>query len=554
VDPSGVERPPGVAPRAEDAPGASTLLDGHPGDGAGRSTDEEHSSSRHRRLRWLAAAALALAVAAVLAVVLFGSGTSGHHGADTGVPAGDTTASVTRRTLSESSTVNGTLGYGTTLELYDRIGGTFTWLPSVGAVVGRGGTLWRIDDLPVVLMYGSVPAYRMLKEGVSDGPDVTELNENLIDLGFDPYAAITDDESFGEATTTAVKRWQKADGLPETGEVELGRVVFAPGARRITDVKVTLGQDPPGATTPTGTTTPTPAATTPTGTTTPTPAATTPTGTTTPTQPATSPAANEPGAGKSPPKKSGSKSPHKRQGSAGKDKEKPAKAEPAEEAPTKEAPTKGAPTKEGPAKEAAAKEKPAKEEAAKDDPDKDSPSGESGKGSPSGESSAGAGEVVLTTTSTRQLVQLKVKPEQQQLARLGETVTVQLPSGGQAAGHVTQVGTVASESSSSGDEGKGSPSGESGESTIPVTIALDHAVAHLDEAPVSVELVKGIRREVLTVPATALIATAGGGYAVEALERDRRVTVPVTPGIFAGGYVQVEGAGVREGMTVIESQ
>jgi peptidoglycan hydrolase-like protein with peptidoglycan-binding domain len=427
-------------------------------------------SSVRRRLRWLAAGTLAAAVVTVAAVVLLGSGSDGHHGSNTGVPVGDTTASVTRRTLSESSTVNGTLGYGATLELYDRLAGTFTWLPSVGAVVGRGGTLWRIDDRPVALMYGSVPAYRALKEGVSDGPDVTELNANLIDLGFDPYGAIADDETFGEATAAAVKRWQKADGLPETGEVELGRVVFAPGARRVTDVKVTLGQDPPAATTP----------------------------------------------GKGPPTKN---------------KRKPAKKKRAQDKPAAESP----------AKEKAAE--PAKDEAAKDDPGKESPSGE-----------AGAGEVVLTSTSTQQIVQLKVKPEQQQLARVGETVTVLLPGDGEAPGHVTEIGTVASESSDSGDEGKGSPGGEGSEPTIPVTIALDRHVAHLDEAPVSVELVKSIRRDVLTVPATALIATAGGGYAVEALEHDRRVTVPVAPGMFAGGYVQVEGAGVREGLTVIESQ
>jgi peptidoglycan hydrolase-like protein with peptidoglycan-binding domain len=413
-----------------------------------------------RRLRWLAAGALAVVVVAVLAVVLLGSGSGGHRGSDTGVPAGDTIASVTRRTLSESSTVDGTLGYGTTLELYDRVAGTFTWLPSVGAVIGRGGTLWRLDNLPVVLMYGSVPAYRTLEQGVSDGPDVTELNQNLIDLGFDPYGAITDDESFSTATAVAVKRWQQADGLSQSGVVTLGRVVFAPGARRVTEVKVTLGQDPPATTAPTG-----------------------------------------------------------------KGKEKPAKEKPATKSP--------------------AKEKPAKEEPAKESP---------AKGSPSGEASAGAGEVALTTTSTQQIVQLKVKPEQQQLARVGEPVTVLLPGGGEARGHVTQVGTVASEASSSGGEGKGSPSGESGESTIPVTIALDRHVAHLDQAPVSVELVKGIRHNVLTVPATALIATAGGGYALEALERGHRVTVPVTPGMFASGYVQVEGAGVREGMTVIESQ
>jgi peptidoglycan hydrolase-like protein with peptidoglycan-binding domain len=427
------------------------------------------------RLRWLAAATLAIVVAAVLAVVLLSSGAGARHESSTGVPAGDITAAVTRRTLSESSTVNGTLGYGAALELYDRLGGTFTWLPSVGAVIGRGGTLWRIDDAPVVLMYGAVPAYRTLKQGVSDGPDVTELNENLIDLGYDPYGAITDEEFFGGATTAAVKRWQKGEALPETGEVELGRVVFAPSARRVTAVKVALGQDPPGA------------------------------------------APVETGKNERPSRKRKKK------------KKKPAKHTPSKEKQPKEA----------------AKERPSKGE-----PSNDSPA----KGSPGAESGAGAGEVVLTTTSTQQLVQLEVKPEQQQLARRGETVAVQLPGDGEARGRVTEVGTVASESSSAGDEPKGSPSDESSEPTVPVTIALDHRVPHLDEAPVSVELVKSVRRNVLTVPATALIATAGGGYAVETLDKDRRATVPVTPGMFADGYVEVEGAGVREGLTVVESQ
>src|SRR4029077_11121072 len=98
----------------------------------------------------------------------------------------------------------------------------------------------------VALMYGPVPAYRTLKEGVSKGPDVVELNENLTALGYDPYGAITAGEVFGEATAAAVRRWQKAEGLSETGEVELGRVLFTPGARRVTAVKVALGQDPPG--------------------------------------------------------------------------------------------------------------------------------------------------------------------------------------------------------------------------------------------------------------------------------------------------------------------
>ena len=206
-------------------------------------------------------------------------------------------------------------------------------------MIGRGGTLWRIDDLPIVLMYGSVPAYRTLEQGVSDGPDVAELNQNLIDLGFDPYGAIADDESFSEATAAAVKRWQKAEGLPETGEVELGRVVFAPGARRVTDVKVTLGQDPPGAAAPTATTPTTPAETTSTS-----PAATTP-------------AANEPGAGKSPAKKPGDKSPRKGKGSPGKGEGSPGKEQ---EKPEQEKPAKGSRRKRSPPKKNLRKKHPTK--------------------------------------------------------------------------------------------------------------------------------------------------------------------------------------------------
>jgi peptidoglycan hydrolase-like protein with peptidoglycan-binding domain len=401
----------------------------------------EHATNGRRRL---VAVAVLLAVIFVVVVVLLDSGSSPHTPAGMGVPAGQTTAEVTRRTLSESSTVDGTLGYGSTLELYDRLSGTFTWLPAVGAVIERGGTLWRVNDEPVALMYGSVPAYRTLEEGVSDGPDVTELNKNLIDLGYDPYGAITDDEDFSEATAGAVRRWQRAEGLPETGEVELGRIVFAPGTRRITAVKVALGQDPPSGT--------------------------------------------------------GAKKPA----------------------------TEGQDSKEPGSKKPGANE-----------------------------AGGGAGMVVLSTTSTQQLVQLKVKAEQQTLARVGQSAPVTLPGGDVVRGRIVEVGSVASSAAGEGEKelgGGGGEKGEGGSATIPVTLALEHPVSHLDEAPVSVELVKSVRRDVLAVPATALTATAGGGYAIEVLEGARRAQLAVTPGMFANGYVQVEGPGVREGLTVIESE
>src|SRR5262249_44652235 len=153
-----------------------------------------------------ALAAVALVAAGTVAAVLLGSGSSSKGSQATGIPPGDTTATVERRTLVERAQENGTLGYGAAAELYDRGAGTFTWLPGVGSGIGRGGTLWPINNVPVGLMYGSLPAYRTLAQGVSDGADVAELNNNLIALGFDPYGAIGDRRHFGDATAAAVRR------------------------------------------------------------------------------------------------------------------------------------------------------------------------------------------------------------------------------------------------------------------------------------------------------------------------------------------------------------
>ena len=478
----------GSAPRMGSTPTDGVTADGS-GDGTHTAATEiapdaptsapERRGGTRRRRRLLAAGALIVVLAAVAAVVLVSSGSPSHKSSAGGVPAGETTTSVTRRTLSESATLDGTLAYGSSLELYDRLSGTYTWLPSVGSVIARGDTLWRVDNLPVVLMYGTVPAYRTLKEGVSTGPDVRELNENLIALGFDPYGAITDVEEFGEATADAVRRLQHANGLRETGEVELGRVDFAPSARRVTAVHVQLGQDPSGSPS------------------------------------AESPAA-EGSSGKAPSSKtpSGKSSPGKSR--------------------SKHAPSSKSPSSKSPSDDAKSPSDDAK-----------SPSDES---SPS---ESGPAEVVLTTTPTQQLVQLKLKPSQQQLVHTGQSAPVTLPSGSVVRGRVIEVGSVASESSKGNEPGGG---GESESATIPVTLALERTVPHLDEAPVSVEFVKAVRREVLAVPATALTATAGGTYAVEALESGRRVQLPVTTGMFANGYVQVEGAGVQEGLTVLESE
>src|SRR4051812_2267478 len=186
-------------------------------------------------------ALIALGVAASL-VVLHDLAPRRRDDARSGVPQGQTTTAVQRRTLTERTQVDGTLGYAGHAEIYDHLSGTVTWLPAAGSIVRRGGTLFRIDDAPVALMYGSVPAYRVFRAGISDGPDVRELNDNLAALGFDASGSIAGSEHFGDATVVAVERWQRAMGLERSGEVELGRVQFTRGPRRVATLRAQLGE------------------------------------------------------------------------------------------------------------------------------------------------------------------------------------------------------------------------------------------------------------------------------------------------------------------------
>jgi multidrug efflux pump subunit AcrA (membrane-fusion protein) len=52
------------------------------------------------------------------------------------------------------------------------------------------------------------------------------------------------------------------------------------------------------------------------------------------------------------------------------------------------------------------------------------------------------------------------------------------------------------------------------------------------------------------VPVESLLGTAGGGYAIEVRDSAGRRQIPVEPGLFADGYVEVQGQGLHEGMEV----
>jgi peptidoglycan hydrolase-like protein with peptidoglycan-binding domain len=147
------------------------------------------------------------------------------------------TAKVTRTTLVETRKVSGALGYGDAVPVSAAQTGTLTWIAPVGSTVKRGKPLFKLDERPVVALYGSLPLYRTLRVAV-EGTDVKQLEENLSKLG---YGGFTLDDTYTTATAQAARRWQANLGLPQTGAVEPGQLVVTPGAVRIAEHTARVG-------------------------------------------------------------------------------------------------------------------------------------------------------------------------------------------------------------------------------------------------------------------------------------------------------------------------
>ncbi len=152
----------------------------------------------------------------------------------------------------------------------------------------------------------------------------------------------------------------------------------------------------------------------------------------------------------------------------------------------------------------------------------------------------------MTTTSTKRIVAVDLETTKQSLAKEGAAVTVQLPDGDSVAGTIVRVGKVAQKKSTAQNEDP--------PATIKLVIKLRKSTGTgLDQAPVDVRLEKQRAKDVLTVPVTALLARAGGEFAVEVRDTSGRRVVAVRTGLYTDSYVEVEGDGLRPGMTVTDA-
>ena len=142
----------------------------------------------------------------------------------------------------------GTLTYrarsdGSPYTVVNQAGGVYTELPEAGDKVACGGVLYRVDNRPVLLLCGTVPAYRALHVGVR-GPDVRQLNRNLHQLGYDGDAHVRLDpagSAFTPKTEQALRVLQRKQGVGVTGQLATDDAVFLPEAVRIAKVTGQLG-------------------------------------------------------------------------------------------------------------------------------------------------------------------------------------------------------------------------------------------------------------------------------------------------------------------------
>lgn len=201
------------------------------------------TARRLRRRALVGAGVLAVGVAAVLAV-------SADGDADTATGEASIRAvEAQQRDLVETTDLDGTLVYADVDTVTSGAEGMITATVVDGTPLGRGDVVYEIDAVPVTVFFGDVPLYRSLSLG-AEGNDVLLLEQNLAALGYhatddddgeEVDTGFTVDGDFDRATGDAVRRWQADVGVEQTGVIDPGDVVMVAGPAMVSSVDAAIG-------------------------------------------------------------------------------------------------------------------------------------------------------------------------------------------------------------------------------------------------------------------------------------------------------------------------
>jgi hypothetical protein len=196
------------------------------------------------RARWVALGLMGVVTAGAVSAWLAGVFSPSDASRGGQLAGALATATVTRQDLSATTPVPATLEYAGSYTVTGQGGGTLTSLPKPGQVISQGQSIYETGNgSPVVLLYGTVPDWRAMSEGLT-GADVSQLNHDLVTVrdasgvniaaaGWDYYSA---------ETAYGVQQLEQRLGVAyPSGSLSLGQVVFEPAAIRITQVTGSLG-------------------------------------------------------------------------------------------------------------------------------------------------------------------------------------------------------------------------------------------------------------------------------------------------------------------------
>jgi peptidoglycan hydrolase-like protein with peptidoglycan-binding domain len=187
-----------------------------------------------------------LVVVAVIAGVL--SLSSADHAPGAAQAATPKTEQVEQGKLSAVISQDGILTHksrpdGSPYLVINQAQGVYTELPEIGDKIRCGDVPYRVDEHPVLLLCGAVPAYRALHTGDA-GQDVRQLNRNLHELGYDAKAGVRirrSESEFTVKTEEALEVLQRRKGLRVTGVLAGGDAVFLPESALVAKVSGELG-------------------------------------------------------------------------------------------------------------------------------------------------------------------------------------------------------------------------------------------------------------------------------------------------------------------------
>jgi hypothetical protein len=148
----------------------------------------------------------------------------------------------------------------------------------------------------------------------------------------------------------------------------------------------------------------------------------------------------------------------------------------------------------------------------------------------------------FSVTGQYQEIVSNIDPGDAEIVNELDEVEVELPDGRVSPGVVSEVARVAKRLPNAQTGGLGDP-------TIEIIIILldEEASARFDAAPVNWTITKQVTPDALVVPASALIATVNGGFAVEVVEDGSLTLVPVEVGTFVDAFVQITAGDLEVG-------